>query len=719
MKTRPLCSVCLLLIMIQVFLLIVTSGQSFLKIPASSVFLEKEGKTIRITGQVYQKEITSKNQILYLKNNSVYDSKIIVYDQFFTEVSIGETISLSGTVNLFEEARNPGNFNQALYYARQQLYGFIWCEEVYDVTGTPNNFWEFLYQFKERWKEKLIKYTGKENGDVLYAMLLGEKSGMDVELKELYQVNGISHVLAISGLHISFVGLGIYKLIKKTGAGYVVSGFAAISLLSIYVAMIGVSVSVLRAFIMLVFRIGADITGRVYDMLTALMVSAAITVLYEPLYLTDAGFYMSYGAILGILFVLPAIQKHFTWKRISGLLASVSINIMLFPVLLYFYFEFPTYSVLWNLMIIPLMSFVLGFGMIGSLFLVFFAPIGKLLLWCCGWILEFFKWVSVFGSRLPCARIVLGQPDIWQIAIYYLILGCVLLYLWKHKMCKKRVWLLLAVALCVVSYRPHRDLQITMLDVGQGDGIYIKGPNGIDYMIDGGSSDVEQIGKYRMEPFLKSQGVGTLEYVFLTHGDGDHYSGIVEMLQRQRVGIRMKRLVLPVNYKQDENLTEVKRVAEQNRTKVYSINSGESLEEDELKITCLQPSEEEQHLVGNEGSLVLSISYKRFSMLCTGDVELDGEKTLVNHIKEEPYDVLKVGHHGSKNATSVELLEKIKPTVALISAGEGNRYGHPHKETIKRLKKIGCQIYQTSKKGAITIRSEGNSLTISSVPFRL
>ena len=156
-----------------------------------------------------------------------------------------------------------------------------------------------------------MECIGEKNGGILAAMLLGEKSEMDSEVKELYQNNGISHILAISGLHVSFIGLGVYRLIRKTGLSYLPAGILAMGILTLYVLMIGASVSAVRAYVMLALRIGADITGRVYDMLTAAMLGAAITVLYQPLYLTDGGFYMSYGAIIGIAILLPALQQCF------------------------------------------------------------------------------------------------------------------------------------------------------------------------------------------------------------------------------------------------------------------------------------------------------------------------------------------------------------------------------------------------------------------------
>lgn len=733
MKTRPLCFVCLLIILIQSVLMIAKSGNSLYEFPASSIFYERQEKTLEITGQVYKKTNTSNYQVLYLKNNSISDSKILVYDETFTEIPIGKKITIRGSLGFFDKARNPGNFDQELYYARQKVYGYVWCEEILEICGEPNLLLEELYQFKLKWKTTLTDGLGEKNGALLSAMLLGDKSEMDAEIKELYQKAGIGHILAISGLHISFIGLGIYKLIRKTGLGFLPSGLLAIGTLTLYALMIGFSVSVFRAFVMLLLRILADICGRVYDMLTALMLAATFTVCYQPLYLTDAGFWMSYGAILGILLVLPAMKQCFRCKwwwlssLFSGLLSSLAVNLMLFPILLWFYFEFPTYSLLLNMIVIPLMSLVLGFGMFGSLLTWLIPKIG---IWClklCGLILEFYEWLSHQGSRLPMARMVLGKPEWWEVILYYVSLGFILLCVYrgailegKSKHCKqiKYIWLALGVSMFFMGHRPHGNLTVSMLDVGQGDCIFLCGPAGNTYFIDGGSSDVEQVGKYRIEPFLKSQGVGEVDYVFLTHGDKDHYSGILEMLERQEVGVRIQNLVLPANYKQDAALTELVDIARTVGTHTLVMHEGDCLYEGEganraaLQLTCLQPSAKEGKLSGNAGSLVLDVTYGAFSMLCTGDVEAEGEEVLVKKLRGKDYDVLKVAHHGSKNSTSQEFLKVTKPEIALISAGKDNSYGHPHVETIKRLETARNQVFYTMRSGLITLEVNKDKIAI-------
>lgn len=705
------------------------SGDDWLKIPADSVF---SGDAL-VQGQVYKKSNTLKNQVLYLKNNSITyqnqiynESKIIIYDKTFSNIPIGATVQIYGRLGVFEEARNPGNFDARECYAKQGIYGFCNLEEVRSVTKERGNTledaicWlqERLHLLRQRWKELLLNNMRESNGPVLTAMLLAEKSEMDPDLKELYQKNGISHILAISGLHVSFIGLGIYEgSRRKLHLSYSISCGVSITVLGVYVLMIGGSVSVVRAFIMLLLRIGAEVTGRVYDMPTALALSAAISVAYNPYHLTDAGFYMSYGAIVGIVVVLPMLKE--MWKGIrirskmgatfwEGCIASMAINLTLLPVLIYFYYEIPTYSVLTNALIIPMMSVVLSLGMFGS-FLAMCLPVcGKMLLWICDWFLTLFGNVCDVGARLPVSSIVFGKPAWWSIVVYYgLLLLWVLLKGQRYVKAKKYAGYLLFFSILLFVKVPDGKLHVAMLDVGQGDCIFLKGPRGQAYLIDGGSSDVKQVGKYRIEPYLKSKGVGQLDYVFISHGDADHCNGILEMLERQKVGVKVKNLVLPINYSGDEMLVELARLAKKQGVKVFCIDAGQEVTEGDLTICCLQPASQE--LEGNAGSMVLSVTFKEFEMLFTGDVEGEGEELLVKTLGDkadniaESYDVLKVAHHGSKNSTTEELLNQINPKLAIISAGEGNPYGHPHKETLERLKETKCKILETGECGAIML----------------
>ena len=283
-------------------------------------------------------------------------------------------------------------------------------------------------------------------------------------------------------------------------------------------------------------------------------------------------------------------------------------------------------------------------------------------------------------------------------------------------------------------------LTIAVLDVGQGDGIFMKGPEGGTYLVDGGSSDVKKVGQYRLEPFLKSQGVGVLDYVLISHGDSDHRNGVEELIERQDIGVKIRTLVLPVQEAWDEALAGLAKKAKDYGIRVVVIEPGQNIREGEMAITCIQPGNlgiksenaglrkentvpetgsiipvTEKLESGNEASMVLAVQYGKFDMLLTGDVEGEGEKQLTQQLEESypdcTWEVLKVAHHGSKNSSTEEVLQQIQPAYAFISAGQENRYAHPHQETIERLADVGCKIYSTQENGAIIVEVEDGELS--------
>lgn len=725
MKNRPLGTFCVLVIVIQI--LIGISGRSEHDIPDT-------GNLGRITavGQVYEKSIRQDYQILYLQNAEVSasDQKIkkrknIVYDKEFQKVRLGNAVFVTGEGSSFDAPRNPGNFDQKFYYEKQGIFMKVFAERVKVVRKDVWKIRDGLFELRGRWHKMLLRVLGEKDGGTFSAIMMGEKADLDERRKEMYQANGISHLLAISGLHLSLVGLVFYEGLRRLGLSYKVAGMIGGSGLFLYAIMTGMSVSATRATVMFLLRIGADMCGRVYDMMTALLLTGTMILWEKPLYVFDPGFLLSFGAIMGILLLLPTLKLLLPCKRrwIEGAYAGVAIQGFLFPITLYFFFEIPVYSALLNLLVIPLMPLLLGGGLVGSAIYGLFPWVGTRILLGSSLILKGYDFVCKWGIRLPGSRLTVGQPKWQQVVVCYLLLLLFILYVRRKSENGEKeltklgrcggVFALCVILLISVPWKHEKnELEVTMLDVGQGDGIYMRGPSGMHYFVDGGSSDVKKVGKYRIESFLKSRGVGTLDYVFLSHGDGDHIGGIRELLERQDVGIRIRTLVLPVENVWDDALKEIGEIALFYGTQVVVMEAGEELSEGEFRIRCLQPGNEFTEESGNGASMVLQVEYKDFDMLLTGDVEGKGEELLVFGGALESVDVLKVAHHGSKNSTKDDFLDLVRPKIALISAGRENSYGHPHMETIKRLKKAGIIIYNTQESGAVTIRTDGRRMHV-------
>ena len=785
MKKRPLCAICILFLVIQ-SIRVLFSGVEETQPSALEKVVSYGEKQVELAGTVYRIEEKKKVTAVFLKDSTVSvadqmlnESELLVYiskneTEQSTEIKIGNRAAVSGEAEIFETARNPGNFDQKTYYLRQGIHVLVWAEQFRILSRDTNPVRQFLSEVRGRWNELLIRHLGDYYGGTMSAILLGEKSGLDARMKTMYQKCGISHLLAISGLHMTFLGMGIYNLLRKAGCGFVISGLAGGILLILYSLMIGAGVSSLRALIMFMVRIGAEITGRDYDLLTSLFLSAAILCFRQPLYLTDAGFQLSYGAILGIALFSPVFSEMFGCAQVSdrkrrlerkktgrilwmqskgltaflwilnGLSTSLAVNVFLLGPLLWFYFEVPPYSVFLNLIVIPVMPVAMGAGVAGSALSLMSDAAGGAVLQICGGVLRSYDQVCTWAGMLPCNRFVAGKPDAPWIVVYYLVLaGLWILFKYiagkreqeeekrksgnkisnkSRKPCRLPGCAILFFAagmalVCRGGFRLPDEAQITVLDVGQGDGIHIR-HDSLNCLIDGGSSDVSSVGTYRLEPYFLSRGVDALDYVFVTHGDDDHISGVREMLENQTFGVKIRNLVMPPLEYQDEKLIELAQTAVKNGTRVTVMDPGDKIttgaaeEEKGMVLTCIGPESGLEVEPGNETSLVLDLSFGEFDMLFTGDVEGSGEESLISSGLLRDYDILKAAHHGSKNSGTEEFLQITAPEYAVISAGKDNRYGHPHAETLQRLNDAEGTVYSTQDNGAVMIRSDGVTMTI-------
>ena len=378
MKNRPLCSLCLV-IAILIGVLTAGAGAKFVpELRASPVeqYGEKDDWLI-VRGQVYKKEEKEKYQILYLKKCSVYfqkdqqsqqnqqsqqsfikESRMLIYDEKKNKIQIGNEVEAEGKLSFFETARNPGNFDQKAYYQRQNIHGKVWSETLKITDHTVKRIQNVLENIRVHCRNILLSEAGEKNGSILSAILLGEKSQMDPEIKKLYQVNGIGHILAISGLHLSVIGIGIYQLLRKLTGSYTIGGIGGIFFFFLYVLMIGVTVSVIRAGIMYLFRVGAEIAGRHYDSVTALSVAAAVVLIWRPLSIYDGAFWLSFFAVFAVVVIMPAgqmekaktrteidIQKNRENKAWiiqikSMIISNIEMQLFLLPVVLYFFMNF-------------------------------------------------------------------------------------------------------------------------------------------------------------------------------------------------------------------------------------------------------------------------------------------------------------------------------------------------------------------------------------------
>lgn len=735
--------------------------------PAIDDFFQEEGQ-VALSGTIYQIVEKEKSTAIYLdhilissfnQNNLQEQSfgvnRILLYYTGEEIFRVKNRISVSGTIQKFTKGTNPGQFNEYLYYKSNGIDYKIFGENVKVQQADISVYHQLLKKIRDTISRVYKTVLSEEDAGVLCAMVLGEKTALPQDTKELYQKNGMAHILAISGLHISIIGMCLYRFLKKCNCPNEMAIPLSIFVLVSYGVLTGSSVSTNRAVVMFVVSMIGILIGRTYDFISAICLSGIIILLQNPLQIINSGFLLSFGAVLAIAYVFPIVKlivfgrevegeelekttktldiKFLFWKpkeikRIGesswdkqrrnwlkgiaeSLLVSFSINLVTLPIILYFYFDMPLYSLIINLILLPLVSLLLGLGIILGIVGSAWLPAGYFFAGSVHVILAFYDKMCHLFLQLPFSVLTIGQPRVWQLILYYVVL---IIFLVSYFYSEKKILLILWIGLLCIFLKPERSgVEITMMDVGQGDGILIESETGKNYYIDGGSTTVNDVGKYRIVPCLKSKGIASLDYLIITHMDQDHISGATEMLEncRKPGNITIKNLLLPDVACKDEVYENMVKLAKKQQVSVMYLKKKDKLIDGMLSMNCLHPASGFETEDRNDYSTVLLLNYKNFNMLFTGDVSNEGEQAVIDNPELMQCDVLKAAHHGSKYTNSEELLSIVKPSYTVISAAKNNDYGHPHKEVLERLDACKSKYFCTMDYGAISIASDGEKVT--------
>lgn len=713
--------------------------------------------TVIVQGKIYKIENTAFGTNIYLKGvevengeKSVSVKRIFVNTEKIPNVKIGNIIKVRGKLRQFEEAANKGNFDSKKYYLSLGFYGKIEAGTIEVINSDYSGIRQGLYEMRMEIIERMEKLCSDNKGifsiinnknGIIGAIILGDKTDLDSDIKELYSVSGIAHILAISGLHISFIGMAIYRLLRRRFR-FLFSAAVSIPVVLSFEIMSGFGISTIRAIIMFILKIIGEVLGRKYDAITAISLAGLVLLVQNPFVVCNSGFQMSFGAIIAIVLILPIVEEILNTdnKIIKVLSANFTISLVMNPILAWNYYELPTFSFLLNIVVVPLMSVVIVSSIVGIFCSCIMFGFGKVVIFPgCG-ILELYTFLCNIINKSSVASIVVGQPKVTIIIVYYAILLVVLFGLKnirtkytraekERNIIKKETGLVLEkkakkerrikgqnvklrlaciagflLLNCLIYYIPNPGFYITFINVGQGDGILIHGDNGTKVMVDGGSTSEKQVAKNCIVPYLKAEGIGTIDYSIITHTDKDHISGILEILENNNSNrIRIKNLVMPDINMKDDTYNELIEKAKLKKINVLYIKKGDTLSLGKTKIKCIYPETTTTASDKNDYCTVLSVKNKTSKILLTGDISKEIEEKIKDDI-EENYTVLKVAHHGSNYSSSEKFLKKVNPKYSIISVGKNNSYGHPGNETMERLRKQGGVIYRTDEKGGITIR---------------
>lgn len=710
-----------------------------------------EGQLVTVSGMIYKKELKGEDGLYYLKNVELCEEKAdisiddcrILLRTNSGEYRVGQVIEARCNMRWMDEASNAGGFDEQAYYHSLGIDTLLYCDQRPIVTKQKKKcqIRNGLSALREKMRGVYTEHLNEKDAGILASMVLGDKSLMEDELKQLYSSAGISHILAVSGLHVSIIGMTLFQLLRKRGLKYLPCCLVSGIVLLLFCVMSGLSVSALRAGIMFLIFLGAQLLGRKYNSLRALAVAAVITLLANPSFMYNAGFLLSYFAVFGAVAVAPVLTaikraeekalsknkgKIHSWIRgnLNSMILSSSIMLTTLPLNAYFFYEIPMYGILANLVVIPLAGILMGFGLLGGLLGAI--PFAWIVFIPCHLILRLYEAICQGLQWLPLDVWITGRPPVWLMMLYYSIL-VFLVWAFYYKdemrryMIKKILVLVISVSMMAIMFvqPPARQMQISFLDVGQGDGIYINGGDGKQYFVDGGSTSETELGRYTILPFLKYHRVRQIDVWFVSHADTDHISGLLEVLEK---GYAIETILISELAPEDDNLLALKAAAKEAGTQVITVANGTFLAGEGYRIICYTPETLDMEN-RNQASLVNLLEYEKqkkhvgllfrrnteqskevFRVLLTGDIGAEQETWLLEQEGIGEVDVLKAAHHGSKYSNSQAFLQALRPELTIISCSKNNLYGHPHEETLERIKNVGSDILLTMEAGEITLK---------------
>lgn len=678
------------------------------------------------------------------------------------EYPLGCILSVKGSVREFRSPRCEGQFNEQQYYKNKKMIGRMSAEEIVCVHAPCGvSAWrEGLYRMRQRVCAVYEACLPKQEAGILSTMAVGEKMLLDSDVRTLFQRAGISHILAISGMHISLIGMGIYHLLRKCRCTYACCALATAGVLLLYGVMIGMGVSASRAIGMFLIYLLAQCLGRGYDTCASLAVLAVLLLVDNPFLLHDVSFQFSFLAVFAVVTAGMTLPKREDGGRAYRFLypffAALLLQLFAMPLVAYDYYELPLYALFLNLLLLPYVGVALGFGLLGGFVGIVWLPCAHLLLVPCRIVLDVYVWVCGIADRLPFSCVICGRPSVEKLLLYYGLL-CILLFMVERL--KKRLHtdqadeaenvtvqnrqkqnrmeqtthrngsiygcLIVGAALLltILLYVPAEGFEIDYLDVGQGDGSMLRADDGVVCFVDGGSADVSGVGTYRILPFLKSKGIRGVDYWLLSHLDEDHVSGFYEVLE---AGYPVDAVVIAEHMINDEAKLRLLETLSQKEIPVLAVCGGDVMHlqntdsvrniraktdgSENALLRFLAPDETTPFSDRNGASLVCLYEDTHVRALWTGDIDTQQEEWLASCGGLQKVDLYKAAHHGSKYSNSTQFLRALSPTLSVISCGARNRYGHPDAEAVAHMEDAGSRILYTMKSGQIKVRRTKDGL---------
>jgi competence protein ComEC len=648
------------------------------------------------------------------------------------DLASGDVVRFQAKLKRPRDFRNPGAFSWRRFLQARgigavgSLSGPDWIVKL-PVEGS-RNISSVLTKIRRHLDSKIVGSTSREASGVLRALVLGDKSKVNKSVRSSFQDAGIAHLLAISGLHVGYLALLIYLLFRLIIGRWTsliervplqkVAAAITLPLIWCFIFFVGAPVSAVRAGIMISVYLFGMIFGLRQDLLTTLAVAAIIIVILEPLAIFDVSFQLSFISVLAIILIVPRItwpiKNWFARRSVQLIAVTMAATIGSAPLVAYHFHLVTGLGLITNLFAVPWTGVVI----LPSVALASIFPV----LWpLSGWAVDVLIVVAKKLSSIGSPLIIHVAPNLTELMLIYA--GIVVLVFWRNlpyrRLCAGAVAAGLLFNFGWWQIRPMMTdtMEVTFIDVGQGDSALIRFPGGETMLIDGGGLPGGEfdIGEHVVVPAILKKGIHHIDRMVLSHPHHDHYRGLGAVAKR----FHPKELWMPdvsAPEQEFEFWGNFLGSVESAGVNIKEIDAKmEPIDIGGVKLSVLYPNGKlPKDIDPNDTSIVLKLAYGDVSFLFTGDLTEWGEQVLLANGADPKSTILKVGHHGSETSSTREFLRAVSPKIAVISVGQYNRYHMPDAVVLDRLEETGTQVFRTDLHGAITIKTDGNEIEVTS-----
>jgi competence protein ComEC len=637
----------------------------------------------------------------------------------------GSKIRFQCQLNLPSGRRNPGGFDYNKYLAKSGISAtaFTKSYNIEILEATSGNILKRVgLSLRHSIVNVIDRSLPKEQAGLLNGMLIGYTDGLSEDVQNAFSDSGLSHIMAVSGANVAFIIIPLIFLFKKLRFNQKASNIFIMFVLLLFVFITGFSPAVLRAVLMGELMLVGRLIRRETDIFSSIALAAIILLVSNPFNLFDIGFQLSFAATLSLVLFYNNLKRMLSCKFIpvvivDVLAATLAAQIGTIPITAFYFNKISLISFVSNIFVVSVVEIITILGCIMAILGHLSITLSQFIGYINYNFLSFVLFVTKTSSRVPFAVLKVVTPSFLAITTFY---AASIFMLWYKPLVnlklKKRYY---AVALCTIvilmllgNFWP-RNLEIAFIDVGEGDSTLIRTSSGKTVLIDGGGGSKtdasSNAGESTVIPFLLDYGVSRIDVVIATHGHDDHIKGLVPIIKDIDVGI----LVVP-DISEMKELEPLMDLAHKKNISVKKCDIGESIELDkETKLNVLHPYKglEIDKSSLNNGSLVLKLVYKNTSVLFTGDIQKEIEDQLIKEKADLAADVIKIAHHGSAYSTTIDFIQLVKPSAAIISVGRNN-FGHPSPDILQRLKGKGIQIFRTDESGGVILSTNGEKIEI-------